>query len=35
MHFNGQSTIAIDGDGATGESYCFAPTCSPMTASAR
>jgi hypothetical protein len=24
MHFNGQSTIAIDGDGATGESYCIA-----------
>jgi len=24
MHLNGQSTIAIDGDGATGESYCLA-----------
>jgi hypothetical protein len=24
MHFNGQSTIAIDGDRATGESYCIA-----------
>jgi ketosteroid isomerase-like protein len=24
MHFNGQSTIALDGDGATGESYCIA-----------
>ena len=24
MHFNGQSTIAIDGAGATGESYCIA-----------
>jgi ketosteroid isomerase-like protein len=24
MHFNGQSTIAIDGDRATGESYCLA-----------
>ena len=24
MHFNGQSTISIDGDGATGESYCIA-----------
>jgi hypothetical protein len=24
MHFNGQSTITFDGDGATGESYCIA-----------
>src|SRR5436853_1487478 len=24
MHFNGQSTIALDGDGATGDSYCIA-----------
>jgi hypothetical protein len=24
MHFNGQSTIALDGDQATGESYCIA-----------
>ena len=24
MHFNGQSTVALDGDGATGESYCIA-----------
>ena len=24
MHFNGQSTIALDGDHATGESYCIA-----------
>ena len=24
MHFNGQSTIALDGDLATGESYCIA-----------
>ena len=24
MHFNGQSTIAIDGDRAAGESYCIA-----------
>jgi hypothetical protein len=24
MHFNGQSTIALDGDGATGETYCIA-----------
>jgi hypothetical protein len=24
MHFNGQSTIAIDGDRASGESYCIA-----------
>jgi hypothetical protein len=24
MHFNGQSTIALDGDRATGESYCIA-----------
>jgi ketosteroid isomerase-like protein len=24
MHFNGQSTIAVDGDRATGESYCIA-----------
>jgi hypothetical protein len=24
MHFNGQSTIALDGDCATGESYCIA-----------
>ena len=23
-HFNGQSTIALDGDRATGESYCLA-----------
>jgi hypothetical protein len=24
MHFNGQSTISLDGDKATGESYCLA-----------
>jgi ketosteroid isomerase-like protein len=24
MHFNGQSTVDLDGDGATGESYCLA-----------
>jgi hypothetical protein len=24
MHFNGQSTIALDGVGATGETYCIA-----------
>jgi ketosteroid isomerase-like protein len=24
MHFNGQSTIVLDGDSATGESYCIA-----------
>jgi ketosteroid isomerase-like protein len=24
MHFNGQSTITLDGDRATGESYCIA-----------
>jgi ketosteroid isomerase-like protein len=24
MHFNGQSTISLDGDRATGESYCLA-----------
>jgi ketosteroid isomerase-like protein len=24
MHFNGQSTIVLDGDQATGESYCLA-----------
>ena len=24
MHLNGQSTIALDGDRATGESYCIA-----------
>jgi hypothetical protein len=24
MHFNGQSTVVIDGDRATGESYCIA-----------
>jgi hypothetical protein len=24
MHFNGQSTIGLDGDRATGESYCIA-----------
>ncbi len=24
MHFNGQSTIGLDGDVATGESYCIA-----------
>jgi hypothetical protein len=23
-HFNGQSTVALDGDGANGESYCLA-----------
>jgi ketosteroid isomerase-like protein len=24
MHFNGQSTVVVDGDRATGESYCIA-----------
>jgi hypothetical protein len=24
VHFNGQRTIALGGDGATGESYCIA-----------
>ena len=24
MHFNGQSTVSLDGDRATGESYCLA-----------
>ena len=24
MHFNGQTTISLDGDRATGESYCIA-----------
>src|SRR5579863_3063572 len=24
MHFNGQSTVTLDGDAATGESYCIA-----------
>jgi ketosteroid isomerase-like protein len=24
MHFNGQSTVVLDGDRATGESYCLA-----------
>ena len=24
MHFNGQSTVALDGDQATGETYCLA-----------
>jgi ketosteroid isomerase-like protein len=24
MHFNGQSTVAVDGDRASGESYCIA-----------
>jgi hypothetical protein len=24
MHFNGQSTITLDGDRATGETYCIA-----------
>jgi SnoaL-like protein len=24
MHFNGQSTVRLDGDRATGESYCIA-----------
>jgi ketosteroid isomerase-like protein len=24
MHFNGQSTVSLDGDRATGESYCVA-----------
>ena len=26
MHFNGQSTVSLDGDRATGESYCLAHT---------
>ena len=24
MHFNGQTTVSLDGDRATGESYCIA-----------
>jgi SnoaL-like protein len=24
MHFNGQSTVSFDGEGATGETYCIA-----------
>jgi hypothetical protein len=24
MHFNGQSTVGVDGDRATGETYCLA-----------
>jgi hypothetical protein len=24
MHFNGQSTVSLDGDRAAGESYCLA-----------
>jgi len=24
MHFNGQSTVALDGDRATGQTYCLA-----------
>ena len=24
MHFNGQSTVTLDGDEATGETYCIA-----------
>jgi ketosteroid isomerase-like protein len=24
MHFNGQSTVSLDGDGATGQTYCIA-----------
>ena len=24
MHFNGQSTVVLDGDGATGHTYCLA-----------
>jgi SnoaL-like domain len=24
MHFNGQSTVTLDGDRGTGESYCLA-----------
>jgi hypothetical protein len=24
MHFNGQSTVTLDGDRATGETYCLA-----------
>ena len=29
MHFNGQSTVALDGNRATGESYCIAHHLSP------
>jgi hypothetical protein len=25
MHFNGQSTVELNGDRATGESYCLPP----------
>src|SRR5256884_3929044 len=33
-HFNGQSTVTIDGDRATGESYTIATTSSPKPATA-
>jgi hypothetical protein len=34
QHFNGQSTIELDGNRATGESYCIAHHRSPRTANA-
>jgi hypothetical protein len=34
-HFNGQSTIGLDGGRATGESYTIAHTSSELTGSAR
>ena len=34
-HFNGQSTIDLDGGRATGESYTIAHTSSELTGSAR
>ena len=34
-HFNGQSTIDLDGGRATGESYIIAHTSSELTGSAR
>jgi hypothetical protein len=34
-HFNGQSTIDLDGGCATGESYTIAHTSSELTGSAR
>jgi hypothetical protein len=34
MHFNGQSTVALEGDRATGRAIASLTTSSPRTASA-